>query len=295
MSFMSKDNVSDFLRPNVPLAMLTRLQLGGSAALFAEPPDEASLAELLTHYQGKKTVYVLGSGSNVLISEKDVDGVVVSLNSPAFCRIFVDGTTVTAGAGAKLNQVITQSVGRGLSGIEGLIGMPGTIGGAVHENVGSNNGNIEQWVKSVSVIKFDGTKLTLTGSDLSLWFQSGNFDNAVILSAALELERSDAAELTRRMQKFWIVRKSQQPTGELPSTKAFKNPRSGVSAEELITSAGLKGTKIGGAVICERNANFIIVEPTATVSDVLRLLSFVKDEVAKCCEIELEPAIEVWQ
>ncbi|MDR0869407.1 MAG: UDP-N-acetylmuramate dehydrogenase [Planctomycetaceae bacterium] len=284
----------NFVRRNIPLAMLTRLQLGGTAEFFAEPPDEAALEGLLKQCRGEKIIRVLGTGANVLITAEQLGGIVIALTGPAFCDIRIDGTQITVGAGARLSQVITRAVSQGLSGIEGLIGLPGTFGGAVHENAGTNNGSIGQRIESVSVIDLYGKPAVLSGTDLEFWFQTGQFDNAVIVSAVLQLEQDDAAELTRRMQKHWIFRKAKQPAGELPSAMLFKNPRSGLPAEELIVQAGLKGTKIGGALISERNANFILVEPEGTANDVLRLLQFVQDEVRKLTEIELESAIEVW-
>lgn len=291
---MNKDVFSGFVRRDVPLAMLTRLQLGGTAEFFAEPPDAEALSDLLVQCRGEKIIRILGTGSNVLVSENPVKGMVVALTSSAFCSIHIEGTRIKAGAGAKLNQVITQAVSQGLSGCEGFVGIPGTVGGALHENVGTNNGTIEQCVTSVSVMDLYGEPAVISGNDLPFWFETGQFDNAVILSVTMELKRDDTAELTRRMQKLWIVRKAQQPMGELPSAMLFKNPRIGTSAAELIVQSGLSGTKIGGAMICERNANFLAVESEATPNDVLRLLRFVRQEVHKCTEVELEPVIEIW-
>lgn len=289
------DEFRSFIRRDAPLAMHTRLQLGGPAEFFAEPTSEEELRRLLQQSQVEHVpVRMLGMGANVLASEEGVSGVVIRLTAPAFCGITVDDRRVIAGAGAKLGRVITQSVASGLAGLEGLIGIPGTIGGALCENTGTNSGDIGQWVESVTVMGFDGTTSVLSKNEISFEYQTSSLDDVVVVSATFLLERDDPAELARRMQKLWIVRKSRQPAGELVSTFAFKNPRSGTSAGDLIEKAGLKGTRIGGASISERNANFILVEPEGTVDDVLRLIELVRREVESRTEIELEPAVAIW-
>ena len=289
------DEFRTFVRRDVPLAMHTRLQLGGPAEFFAEPVTETELIDLLKQSQKENVpVRVLGAGSNVLAPEEGLSGVVLSLSSPVFCRVAVEGRRVTAGAGAKLGRVITQAVSQGLAGIEGLIGIPGTIGGALAGNTGTNNGDLGQWVESVTISDFDGKISVLSKNEISFGYRSSSLDDTVILSATLLLDQDGPVELSRRMQKLWIVRKAQQPGSELASAYVFKNPKMGTSAGEWIEQAGLKGTCIGGAKISERNANFILVEPEGTVDDVLRLIRLVQDQVETRTEIELEPALEIW-
>ena len=290
------DEFLKFVRRDVPLAMHTRLQLGGPAEFFAEPTSTAELVALLKQSRVENIpVRILGAGSNILASEEGVSGVVLSLASPVFTEIQIEDRKVMAGAGTKLGQVITQAVSQGLSGIEGLIGIPGTVGGALCVNAGTNNGDLGEWVENVTAIDFDGNISVLSKNEISFGFRTSSLDDVVIVSATLQLEQDDPIELSRRMQKFWIVRKTQQPTGELASACAFKNPRSGTTAQELIEQVGLKGTRIGGAMVSERSANFIVLEPEATVDDVLRLIELIRDQVEKRTEIELESAIEFWQ
>lgn len=289
------DEFLKFVRRDVPLAMHTRLQIGGPAEFFAEPTSQTELHDLLKQSRAENIpVRVLGAGSNIIAPEDGVSGVVLSLAAPVFCGITVEKKNVVAGAGAKLGRTITQAVSQGLSGIEGLIGIPGTVGGALCGNAGTNSGDLGEWVESVTVIDFEGSIFDLAKNDITFGYRTSSLDDVVILSATLRLEQDDPVELARRMQKLWIVRKAQQPSGELASACAFRNPRSGPPAEELIERAGLKGTRIGGAMVSERSANFILLEPEGTFDDVMRLLELVREQVEKRTEVELESIIEVW-
>lgn len=289
------DGFLSFIRRDVPLAMHTYLQLGGPAEVFAEPQTEEELIGLLKVCHAENVpVKVLGEGSNLLVSDDGVYGVVVSLSAIPFTGVTINDCSVTAGAGAKLSRVITQAVTAGLAGIESLIGIPGTLGGALHGNSGTNNGDIGQRVESVRVANMDGTVTELHRADLSFRYRSSNLDDWVVLSATLSLEKEDPAGLAKRMQKYWIVRKTQQPTSAQASGFAFKNLQAGVDAGSLIEQVGLKGTRIGGARIYERNANFIIIEPEGTVGDVQRLIQLVREQVVDRTEVELEIALDVW-
>ncbi|MDR1270291.1 MAG: UDP-N-acetylmuramate dehydrogenase [Planctomycetaceae bacterium] len=283
------------VRRNVPLAMYTRLQLGGLAEFFVEPESETDLVALLNRCRiNKIPIRILGAGSNLLVTETEVAGVIIRFSNPAFCGITIEGQRVIAGAGAKLGQVITQSVLQGLGGIEDLIGIPGSIGGSLLGNAGTNSGDLGQWVESVRVANIDGEISVLSKNEISFGYRSSSLDDVVILSATLRLEKDDSVELAKRMQKLWIVRKMQQPGGELASVYVFKNPTTGTPAGDLIEQTGLKGTRIGGAVISERNANFIMVEPEGTAEDVLRLIRLVQEQVEIVTEIRLELSLEVW-
>ncbi|MDR0609841.1 MAG: UDP-N-acetylmuramate dehydrogenase [Planctomycetaceae bacterium] len=283
------------VRCDVPLAMYTRLQLGGLADFFAEPESETDLVTLLKQGQiNKRPIRILGAGSNLLVTESGVTGLVIRFSNPAFCGITIEGQHVIAGAGAKLGQVITQSVSQGLGGIEDLIGIPGTVGGALLGNAGTNSGDLGQWVESVRVADIDGEISVLSKNEISFGYRSSSLDDVIILAATLRLEKEDLVELAKRMQKLWIVRKTQQPGGELASVHVFKNPSTGTPAGDLIEQSGLKGTRIGGAVVSERNANFIMVEPEGTADDVLRLIRFVQEQVEIVAEIRLELSLEVW-
>jgi len=287
-----------FVRQEIPLSMYTRLQLGGAAEFFAEPENEAELILLLKNCREQKIpipVRVLGTGSSLLVPEDGVPGVVVSLHKPEFCRMTVEGLRLTAGAGTPFGQVITESVSQGLGGIEAFVGMPGSFGGAVYGNTGSMHaGDLGQWIESVRVVDLAGNVSTLTKNEITFGYRYSSLDDVVVLSTTLLLEKEDPKELAKRMRKLWIIRKSQQPAGETASVLAFKDPETGPSASDMIDQVGLKGTRIGGAVVNERNAGFITVDPDCISDDVLRLVRLVQEQVALHADIELVPALEIW-
>ena len=277
-----------------PLAMHTWFQLGGPAEYFAEPrtPDELIALVRRCHQEGIP-VRVLGRGSNVLVRDEGVPGVVVHLGHSAFGELKSDKTTITAGGGAKLGRVVTTAVHEGLGGLEVLVAIPGTLGGALHGNAGTHGGDIGQWTRGATVVTPSGEVVRRNREELDFAYRQSSLDDLVILEATLELEPEDPRELARRMQKQWIIRKASQPMGHQCAGCVFKNPR-GMAAGELIESAGLKGTRIGGAVVNERHANFIVAEPECTSNDVLRLIEVVRSQVFQRTGMELELEIEIW-
>lgn len=283
-----------FVRQNEPLAMHTWFQLGGPAEYFAEPETLEQLTALVQRcHQEEVEVRLLGQGSNILVRDEGVPGLVVHLSSPAFCEIRVDGCSLTVGGGVLLGRAVTTAVHRGLAGIEMLIGIPGTIGGALHGNAGTHSGNIGQWTFQATVMAANGEIAERSSEELVFGYRQSNLDDLVILEANCQLEEDNPRELAQRMQKQWIVKKASQPLGHQCAGCVFKNPR-GVSAGELIDRAGLKGTRIGGAVVSDRHANFIIAEPECTSQDVLRLIELVRGQVRDRMGVDLELELEVW-
>jgi len=283
------------VRQNVPLAMHTWMQLGGPAEYFAEPRTTEELSSLLKiACRENLPVQILGAGSNILVPDEGVSGLVFRFTAPEFTEIRSEGSLVFAGGGAKLGRVITHSVHAGLGGIEGLIGIPGTVGGALVANAGTNNDDIGQAVKSVKIITDTGEIRELSRNEISFEYRHSSLEETIILSATLQLQEEDHLELSRRLQKLWIFRKTSQPMGHQCTGLVFRNPR-GMIAGELIEKAGLKGTRIGGAVISERNANFIVVEAECTSNDVLRLIELVQTQVHKRLEVDLEIGLEIWK
>jgi len=282
------------VRRDEPLAMHTWFQLGGPAEYLAEPTLADELVALVQRcHEEDIPIRVLGSGSNILVRDEGVPGLVLRLATPAFCHIDVQRETVSAGAGAKLGRVVTTAVHYGLAGIESLVAIPGTLGGALHGNAGAHGGDIGQWTAEVTVVTSAGEVLQRQREELVFGYRQSSLDEPVIVNVKLELERDDPRELARRLQKQWILRKASQPMGHQCAGCVFKNPR-GVSAGELIEQAGLKGTRIGGAVVSDRHANFIVAEPEATSSDVLRLIDLVRSQVRDRLGVELELELEVW-
>ena len=288
------DEFEAILRHDEPLAPHTWFTLGGPAQYFAEPRSIEELAALVERCQHEELpVRLLGGGSNVLVRDEGVSGVVVSLANASFANVEVRGTRVTAGSGARLGHVISTAVGAGLAGLETLVGIPGTIGGALHGNAGGRGGDIGQWTHRASVMNRSGEIVERQREELVFAYRQSSLDELVILSAEFELESEDPEQLTKRMQTQWIAKKAAQPLGHQRTGCIFKNPR-GMSAGMLIDQAGLKGTRVGGAEVSDRHANFIVAEPGATAQDVLRLIELVHSRVSDRLGVELETEIEVW-
>ncbi len=284
----------NIVRQDEPLAMHTWFQLGGPAEYFAEPntPDELIALVKRCHEEGI-AVRVLGRGSNVLVRDEGVSGVVIRLVSPEFGKIHVEGQAITAGGGIPLGRVVTTAVHHGLAGMETLIGIPGTLGGALHGNAGTHGSDVGQWTVEATVITHTGEIVKRQRDDLVFGYRESSLDDLVILEGEFHLEEDDPRELGRRMQKQWIIKKASQPMGHQCAGCVFKNPR-GYSAGKLIEDAGLKGTRIGGAVVSDRHANFIVAEPECTSQDVLRLIDLIRAQVNDRLEVELQQELEVW-
>jgi UDP-N-acetylmuramate dehydrogenase len=277
-----------------PLAAHTWLRLGGPARYFAEPTSQDELVTLVTRcHENDLPVRLLGSGSNVLVRDRGVDGMVILLTAPAFGEIGVQGNVIRAGGGARLGHVVSTAVREGLAGFEQLVGIPGTVGGALHGNAGCHGADVGQVTADATVMTRTGEILTRRREEMNFAYRSSSLDELVILQAQFELESEDPAELTRRMQKQWILKKASQPHGNENVGCIFKSP-GGISAASLIEQAGLKGATVGGAAVSDRDANFITAGSEATSDDVLQLIEMLRSEVSQRLGVELELQLEVW-
>ena len=282
------------VRANERLAPHTWLRLGGSAEYFAEPSNVEELAAVVRRARDEGlATRLLGSGSNVLVRDQGVSGVVIRLSSPSFNEIQIQKNTVTAGGGAKLGHVISTSVREGLAGLETLVGIPGTIGGALHGNAGSRGGDIGQWTIQATLMTNAGEICQRSREELVFAYRESSLDELVILGAQFQLEQENPDELTKRMQKQWIVKKAAQPLDHQSAGCIFKNPR-GMSAGMLIDQLNLKGTRVGGAEVSDRHANFIVAHDGTTSDDVLNLIEQVRERVLEKLGIELELEIQIW-
>jgi UDP-N-acetylmuramate dehydrogenase len=189
--------------------------------------------------------------------------------------------------------VISETVRAGLAGFENLAGIPGTIGGAIAGNAGGRHGDIGSLVRSVTVMDLHGQQHTRTGDTLMFGYRTAELQDCVILSAVFELMPQDSEDIADRLRKIWITKKASQPLASQSVGCIFKNPR-GSSAGELIEKAGLKGTKVGGAEVSDRHANFLVTHPGAKSADVLRLMDLVKSKVAGQFGVHLEPEVRIW-
>ncbi|MCH2126448.1 MAG: UDP-N-acetylmuramate dehydrogenase [Pirellulaceae bacterium] len=282
------------VRENEPLAGYTWLQTGGSAQYFAEPTSAEELSGLVQRCrENDLPVHILGGGSNLLVRDQGVEALILQLSAGIFAEITVNQQSIQAGAGAKLGHVISTSVRHGLAGLEQLVGIPGSVGGALAGNAGTLGGDVGQWTHSVTVMDRSGDLVTYNRDDLRFSYRQSSLDDPVILQATFELEDGNPEDLTKRLQTLWIVKNANQPKGNVGTACAFKDPHAGPAAS-LIEQSGLKGTVVGKAMISEENSNFIVVEPNASSDDVLQLLETVRAEVLKSFGVELELSLEIW-
>lgn len=290
----SLEEFAEIVKRDEPLAPYTWLKLGGPAQFFIEPRSEDELVHVVrVCCEQGIPVRILGGGSNLIVRDEGVSGAVLRLSHPCFAEVRIEGNRVTAGAGALLSHVISETVRAGLAGFENLAGIPGTIGGALHGNAGGRHGEISQYVRRVAVLTVSGQKLVRSEDELLFDYRQSNLDELLILDAEFELQPDTPDEIAQRLRKIWITKKASQPLSSQTAGCIFKNPR-GQRAGQLIEQAGLKGARIGGAEINDRHANFIVTHEGASCSDVMRLMDLVRSKVADQFGVHLEPEVKIW-
>jgi len=286
--------LEEIVKTNYPLAKHTWYGLGGPADYFIKPKKVKHLKDVVRRCnENDIRIYVMGFGSNLLISDDGLRGAVIKLESEQFKQIEFDDEEVTAWAGMELSKLVLTCVEKGLSGVEALTGIPGSVGGAVKMNAGGNFGDFGTAVESVTLMDSEGNVFERSKPELEFDYRRTNITAKFILSARLKLNTADPEQIMRTVKEIWIYKKNNQPLNTRNSGCIFKNPR-GVSAGALIDRAGLKGLQIGGAVVSEKHANFIIAEKGCTSRDVKRLIEAVKQRVKEKFDTELELEIEVW-
>jgi UDP-N-acetylmuramate dehydrogenase len=277
-----------------PLAHHTWLGIGGVAAYFCEPVDAEALARVVRRCAERKVpLRVIGGGSNVLVPAAGHPGMVVRLSAPAFCGIEIQRPAVVAGAGAKLVHVVSAAVQAGLAGIEMLVDGPGTVGGALVGNAGGPGGDIGECVAAVTVMLPDGSVEVRERARLAFESRWSNLDDCIVIGCRLDLDEEGAEPLTKRMQKQWIVGRSQQPSGTRAVAMMFKDPL-GATAESLIVQAGARDMRMGDAAVYPPHANYVVAGPRCTSDDVRGLVEAVRGRVRDQLGVELTPQIDVW-
>ena len=277
-----------------PLSHHTWLGIGGEAAFFCEPVDTDALARLVKRCQERGIpLRVIGGGSNILVPASGFAGIVVRLSAPAFCAIDVQRPGIHAGAGAKLVHLVSAAVQAGLSGLETLVGVPGTVGGALVGNAGGHGGDIGERVREVSVMLPTGAIDVRSGARLAFGSKWSNLDDGIVIGCRLELDEEQPAQLTKRMQKQWIVERSEQPSGTRTVAMMFKDPH-GTSAESLVGQAGARDLRVGEASVYAAHANYVVAHPGCTSDDVRGLVELVRARVRERLGVELTPQIEMW-
>lgn len=281
------------LRRDVPLGPLTTYKAGGPARLFAEVGDTDQLRELIDSGLTTSTpVLVIGRGSNLVVADAGFDGLVITL-AGEFTDIAVAGDVVTAGAAAPLPRVARAAVDAGLAGLEFLVGIPGSVGGAVRQNAGCFGVEVADRLITATIIDLHtGEGRDVSPQELGLSYRHSNVArHDLVVSARLRGEPGDPAASRELMREITRWRKEHQPGGTLNAGSVFKNPE-GEAAGELIDRLGLKGMSVGGVSVSEKHANFFVADRDATAEDIHRLVQLVKDAVFARTGTKLEPEIQ---
>ena len=282
-----------FLKRCEPLAVRTTFRIGGAAAFFLEPPDEDAFADAYAaSRRSGLPVRILGGGSNVLITDEGVRGVVLSTAGLRGPTGAAEQGKVRAQAGTSLSGLIRWAVRHGLAGIEGLAGIPGTVGGAVCMNAGGRDGTIGERVATVWCLGRDGKTFARQGRDVRWGYRSTDIGEPVT-AVELLLDRDRPAKIRERIETTLAAKLESQPVAEMSAGCFFKNPR-GASAGKLIDDAGMKGKRVGKACVSSRHANFIVNLGGATADDVLALCGQVRERVREQHGVLLENEVRCW-
>lgn len=284
---------STLLRENEPLARRTTLRVGGNADFYCEPATEQDLGCLLQACaQWRLPFVVIGRGSNLLIRDGGIRGVVICLGNEAFSGVTITGEHLHCGAGAKLKAVSVEARRAGLAGLEFLEGIPGSLGGALRMNAGAMGAWIFDVVEQIRFMDFSGTVQERKASEVNVEYRGCPlFKSHIALGAVLHGTPAPREVIAERANTFNAKRWESQPAQ--PSAGCiFKNPTT-VPAGKLIDELGLKGTRRGGAMISTVHGNFIVNEGNATARDVLELIAFVKETAKAKRGIDLETEVEI--
>ncbi len=282
------------VRRDEPMARHTTFRVGGPADLFLLPQDAEDLqaALRLLHAAGVP-VHVLGNGSNLLVSDRGVRGAVIRL-TPNCARMTREGSLLTIGAGARLARVIHFAAEASLTGVESLLGIPGTLGGALVMNAGTDIGWIGDLVERAAFLTLAGDFVEKSCEQLCYRYRHSALQGGglIVLEATLRLAPGDRAAIEAKMARLEAKRTSRQPTGCHTAGSTFKN-QPDIAAGKLLDRSGCKGLRVGGAAVSDKHANFIIAEAGATASDILTLAFEMRRRVRDTFDRELELEVEL--
>jgi UDP-N-acetylmuramate dehydrogenase len=275
------------LLANMSLAPLTWFRVGGPAQVLFTPVDEDDLAYFLARLPQEIPVHIIGVGSNLIVRDGGVPGVVIRLGPRGFGEVSVAGEIIRAGAAALDKRVAETAAAAGLGGLEFYFGIPGTIGGALRMNAGANGRETSDVLVEATGIGRDGQKLVFSHADMTFGYRHSDVDPSIILTSARLAGQIAAPESIRaRMEAVQTHRETAQPIREKTGGSTFKNPP-GESAWKLIDEAGCRGLRLGGAQVSEKHCNFLINTGEATGHDIETLGETVRARVKQNSGIEL--------
>jgi UDP-N-acetylenolpyruvoylglucosamine reductase len=276
-----------------PLAKHTTLRIGGPADVYVEPASEADLVAAVKFcHERSLPFFVIGRGSNLLVRDGGFRGVAICLAQPNFSRIEVAGERLHCGAGAKLKNIAIEAKRNGLGGVEFLEGIPGSVGGALRMNAGAMGGATFNVIESVRFMDHTGKIQELSRAGMPVEYRCCPLlKDHIALGAVFRCLPAPREEIEKRMKEFSERRWASQPA--VPSAGCtFKNPAT-ISAGKLIDELGLKGTRVGGAVVSAEHGNFIVNDGNATARDVLELIAILQQRAKTERGIELQTEVEI--
>ena len=272
----------------------TSFKVGGNAQIFVEPGDEEALQRLLKLINAEKIDhYIIGNGSNMLVSDKGYKGIIISMlkfTSPSL----IENESITISAGKTLKELTEFARDNSLSGLEFAYGIPGSVGGAVFMNAGAYDGEIKEVLDKVKVMDKEGNVLSLNTGELDLSYRHSNIEEKgyIVLEAKFNLKKADKSAIWKKMQELMARRIDKQPLNFPSAGSTFKRPE-GYFAGKLIDDAGLRGYSIGGAKVSDKHCGFIVNADKASAEDVYALITYVRLKVKEKFDVELELELRV--
>lgn len=287
------------IRIDEPISSHTSFKIGGASRVWFEPRDEDNLKKVLAFAKKRRIPsFVIGNGSNILARDAGFNGILIHLGGDNFKKIKFSGKTIRVGAGFSLPKLVNLCCQKGLAGLESMVGIPGTVGGAIYMNAGGWTNpifrNIGETVEALKVISPEGKTRILKKNDLKFDYRCSNLENHIILEAGLELRDGNRDTIMSSASNFLKMKRDKQVLDTPSAGCVFKNPPDfQFTCGQMIEMLGLKGTRIGGAQISVKHANFIVNNGGATCKDVLDLAELVKNKVRENYNIELEFEVKV--
>lgn len=281
------------VRKDELLSLHTSFAVGGPCDLMVWVPNVDALKKILglakTH---SLPAMILGNGSNVLVRDGGIDGVVIRL-ADEFTAIEIDGEQITAGAGAGLGELVNRATAAGIGGLEFLAGIPGTVGGAAVTNAGARDVWVSNRLVEIALLTSELKQMVFKARDLRFGYRSSGIDEGwVVTGVGLAGYRCPVGDARQKVEEYLEMRRNTQPAGEHTAGCVFKNPP-GDAAGRMIDRAGLKGYRVGGAEVSTVHANWVINAGGATAGDILSLIEEVRDKVRVEYAVELELEIKV--
>ncbi len=278
-----------------PMYKHTTFGIGGPAKCVAYPKNNEELIMLLQYANTHSLpIFILGSGSNVLVSDKGIDGIVIRLQRTFKSIEISDDNEIIVDTGVILGKMVNKAIEKGIGGLESLHGVPGTVGGALMMNAGAFGAEISNYFDSATVITFKGNIKEYTKDDIQFSYRFSTFPNdEIILSARFKCTTDDVKNIQHKIAETNSIRKKTQPLKFRSAGSVFKNPSSEISAGYLLDKVGLKKEKSGDAEISNKHANFIVNKKNATADNVISLIRKARTEVAKKFNIKLDLEIKL--